>query len=146
MFLCLHFLQKCYASWIWLLIHLLILYQLNLLTGILDQNLQVRIFSPRIFWYLSMRMVLNLFLLPAENGPLAIDAGRHPILESVQNDFIVCQFFYFEFFTLPTWDSFFRNICIFLLDFCCSCVATLTVDHCFFFSPTIYLFQKHQTW
>lgn len=26
----------------------------------------------------------------ADSGPVAIDAGRHPILESLQNDFVVC--------------------------------------------------------
>ncbi|KAJ7011376.1 DNA mismatch repair protein MSH4-like [Populus alba x Populus x berolinensis] len=29
------------------------------------------------------------------NGPLAIDAGRHPILESIHNDFVVCNWFIF---------------------------------------------------
>lgn len=33
--------------------------------------------------------MLDLLCLLIENGPLAIDAGRHPILESVHNDFVV---------------------------------------------------------
>ncbi|MED6221137.1 hypothetical protein PIB30_051559 [Stylosanthes scabra] len=26
-----------------------------------------------------------------ENGPMAIDSGRHPILENIHNDFVVCS-------------------------------------------------------
>lgn len=31
-----------------------------------------------------------------DNGPFAIDAGRHPILESVHNDFVVGYTFVFS--------------------------------------------------
>lgn len=50
-------------------------------------------------------ITLNTFLMPRlwinwvvnfspleGDGPLAIDSGRHPILESIHNDFIVCCF------------------------------------------------------
>uniref|UniRef100_A0A251UEL6 Putative MUTS-like protein 4 n=1 Tax=Helianthus annuus TaxID=4232 RepID=A0A251UEL6_HELAN len=39
---------------------------------------------------------INVFLLFVENGPLAIDAGRHPILESVHNDFVPNNIFLSE--------------------------------------------------
>lgn len=37
--------------------------------------------------------MLDLVMLLLDNGPLAIDAGRHPILESIHNDFIVGYIF-----------------------------------------------------
>lgn len=36
------------------------------------------------------REMFDLAHILADHGPLAIDAGRHPVLESVYNDFIVC--------------------------------------------------------
>jgi hypothetical protein len=36
--------------------------------------------------------MLKRVTLLSDNGPMAIDAGRHPILESVQNDIVVCIF------------------------------------------------------
>ena len=38
----------------------------------------------------------NPVMLLIDNGPLAIDAGRHPILEGVHNDFIVCYALVFK--------------------------------------------------
>lgn len=45
----------------------------------------------------SVEMSTHLVVLLVDNGPLAIDAGRHPILESVHNDFIVGYTFIFSF-------------------------------------------------
>lgn len=42
---------------------------------------------------LVMFFFFDLVMLLPDNGPLAIDAGRHPILESIHNDFIVSYIF-----------------------------------------------------
>ena len=86
-------------------------------------------------------------ILFVDNGPLAIDAGRHPILESVHNEFIVghillslntmSQEMKGLFSTRNFIDSFIHNLK-------CWCYVWFLYCH-FFCSPTIYFFLKHQT-
>lgn len=74
-------------------------YLLSLLIDTPDQNLQV----INLFWgngimifRRSIRETNNFVMLLIDNGPLAIDAGRHPILESIHHDFVVCYAFVFK--------------------------------------------------
>ena len=68
--------------------------------GIPDQNLQVINFVFVAYGIMIFRSVIretnDPVMLLIDNGPLAIDAGRHPILESIHNDFVVCYAFVFK--------------------------------------------------
>lgn len=35
------------------------------------------------------KTLVDILFYLLENGPMAIDSGRHPILESIHNDFVV---------------------------------------------------------
>lgn len=64
----------------------------SLLIVILDPNSQASCY-PLALELMTLdvqyKISLILSLLLIDNGPMAIDAGRHPILETIHNDFVV---------------------------------------------------------
>lgn len=42
-----------------------------------------------IFVLWCRKFLIDILFYLSENGPMAIDSGRHPILESIHNDFVV---------------------------------------------------------
>lgn len=69
-------------------------YPLSQSISIPDQNLQVNnsgFIAYEIMIFKSVIKETNDHVISLiDNGPLAIDAGRHPILEGIHNDFVVC--------------------------------------------------------
>lgn len=124
--------------------------QRSLLIDTLDQNLQVSdlIFCRVYLWPSELKLGYGwLCPLLTGNGPLAIDAGRHPILESIHNDFVVCNWFIFcwlfDLMCSLSDKEKHRQLFIALI-FSSSCPSNLI--HSSFCSPTIFFYQKHQTW